>query len=278
MISLGLEEQRWSQSSFLWQSPGEKVLQKRRSSAVDTRDPTVRSDLRFWGKNFTHIREHSGFQSVNTLLRLAHDGPSVKSWVDKHVDLCREPVDLLEGILEARRKAEKADPVARKKYIAQGLVLLRRYWWLMLLGVYFHVTPPDSHTTFRHFYDTHPVLKTLWTELSSGSLNDLRPLGKHSDISDSDEMRQAVATRSGGILTAGSILKADLFPGLAKRLDETVDGAPNYRRLEVLQDTPNAFEIYGTGMPSLDGGYTGALEKMGAGPGGNKDIVWTSMR
>lgn len=202
----------------------------------------------------------------------------MKSWVDKHVDLCREPVDLLEGILECRRKAEKADPSERKKFIAQGLVHLRRYWWLMLLGVYFHVVSPDGHTTFRHFYDTHPVLKTLWTELSSGGLNDLRPLGKHSDISDSDEMRQAVASRSGGILTAGSILKADLFPGLAKRLDESVDGAPNYRRLDILQGTPNAFSIFGTGMPSLDGGYTGALIKMGAGPNGDREIVWTSMR
>lgn len=220
----------------------------------------------------------TGFQSVNSLLRLAHDGPSVKSWVDKHVDLCREPLDITEAILSLRRKADKSEGEDKKRYIAQGLVHLRRYWWLMLLGVYFHVISPEGHQTFRQFYDQHPVLKTLWNDLSSGGLNELRPLGSQADLQDSDEMRQAVSSRSGGILTAGSILKADLFPGLAKRLEESVEGAPNYRRIELMQNTPNAFSIFGTGMPTLHGGYTGALEKMGAGPSGKRTVVWTSMR
>lgn len=270
-------EPLWYPSYCQWLSAGVRVPHKRQYREAVTRGLTV-SVLVHAQLGPNSSSNTAGFQSVNSLLRLANDGPSVKSWVDKHVDVCREPLDILDAIIEARKAAEKADHSQKKRFVSQGLLHLCRYWWLMLLGVYFHVVPPQGQTTFRQFYDAHPVLQTLWKELSSGGLSSLRPLGTHADLQDSDEMRQTVTSRSGRILTSGSILKADLFPGLAKRMEENVSGAPNYRRIDVLKGTDMAFSIFGVGMPTLDGGLTGALEKMGAGPNGAKKVIWTSMR
>lgn len=106
-----------------------------------------------------------------------------------------------------------------------------------------------------------------------------------------DEVTQVVANRSGGILSAQTILKSDFFSGLQKQsLPERVEGAANYRKIPLIPNEDGVFVnakdeqderkekfVYGTGMPSGPG-LRNALERMGAGPNGKRKIIWTSLR
>jgi len=69
-----------------------------------------------------------------------------------------------------------------------------------------------------------------------------------------------------------------MFGGLQKlSLPDRVEGAPNYRRVPMSLTDEDEPLCYGTGMPTLDG-LRRALEKMGAGPDGDRQVWWTCLR
>ncbi|KAJ3194957.1 hypothetical protein HDU67_004541, partial [Dinochytrium kinnereticum] len=86
-----------------------------------------------------------------------------------------------------------------------------------------------------------------------------------------------------------TILKADVFPGAQKlSLPDRVEGAPNFRRIPV-QNLLDAItppdelspqtekSVYGIGMPTKEA-IRLAISRVGAGPGGDRRLLWTSLR
>ncbi|KAL9935714.1 hypothetical protein V8E36_005291 [Tilletia maclaganii] len=131
-----------------------------------------------------------------------------------------------------------------------------------------------------------------------------------------DEVAEVVQNRRGSILSAFTMLKSDFFVGIVKAgLKERIEGAPNLRGAGMIihpapaitsagetsftlqPATPSSWamrrtdsaafantgpesirvETWGSGMPTVDG-LRRALARMGAGPGGASEVVWTSLR
>jgi Inositol hexakisphosphate len=87
---------------------------------------------------------------------------------------------------------------------------------------------------------------------------------------------EAISKRSGAILSAYTILKADVYPSLCSAaVPQRFDGAPNFRQAE--GNTP----VFGLGIPTRDG-ITRVLDAIGAAPGmpdhGQRCAVWTNLR
>jgi hypothetical protein len=99
-----------------------------------------------------------------------------------------------------------------------------------------------------------PVIQTFEKELKADGLNALKPLERADEeegVAYPDEAKQVVVNRSGGILSASTILKSDFFLNLQKMtlpefvfffinlhipfadllLHRRIDGSPNFRRL-----------------------------------------------
>ncbi|KAG6919205.1 hypothetical protein DXG01_008503 [Tephrocybe rancida] len=145
------------------------------------------------------------------------------------------------------------------------------------------------------------VIHTFQKELFAEGIDALKPLERadpKEGMADPDEVTQIVANRTGSILSASTILKSDFFLNLQKMsLPERIDGSPNFRRVPLTlrplepedfsdgedgEDIPNKClddgkTVCGSGMPTVEG-YKLALERVGAGPGGENMIYWTSLR
>jgi hypothetical protein len=226
-----------------------------------------------------HERSYS-FQIINNLLRVARNGQEIKSTVDYFLEKASEHLDLTNSILQYRADADDSSANQAER-VAKGLLNLRRYWWLLLLAIYFQDVPPTTDTTFEQWVDARPVFKTLEREFDGASLHALTPLGARTDhVTQSNEMQKAIASRKGRILTAQTILKSDFFSGLQKKsLPEQIEGAPNFRRVttrERLREQPGV-TIYGVGMPTIDG-LRHAWKAIHAAGDGNWQVTWTSVR
>ncbi|WWC73457.1 uncharacterized protein I206_107427 [Kwoniella pini CBS 10737] len=238
----------------------------------------------------------TSWQVINSCLRVIRHGLDVKQAVDEAIDDTSTQFNLRDAIEDTRQKAQEAkDPATRQKLTNKSLYHLKRYFHLILFQAYLDDRAPDDEDpySFESFVRHRPVFKTLEKELEEGGLQSLAPI-ERIDPADGmalpDEVTQVVANRSGAILSGQTILKSDFFSGLQKQsLPERVDGAANYRKLPLLledwrnEGTPHAVEdenhhyVYGTGMPSSSG-LRNALEKMDAGPNGNRTVTWTSLR
>ena len=147
----------------------------------------------------------------------------VKQAVDDAIDQCAEVFNLRDSIEEARMRAEQAtDERTRKQHAHRGLQNLRRYFELIIFQAYLQSAEPDTiqtHESLESFVKSRPVIKTFEKELLTEDLNTLKPL-ERVDVAGGvplpDEVRQVVANRSGGVLSASTILKSDFFSNLQK--------------------------------------------------------------
>ncbi|BEI83204.1 hypothetical protein CcaverHIS002_0310720 [Cutaneotrichosporon cavernicola] len=234
---------------------------------------------------------NTSWQIINSVLRVIRNGLEVKRIVDDAIDRTSATFNLRDAIEDYRDLAEEAKtPVDRSRAIERGMHSLLRYFHLIVFQAYLDDTDLDDENkyTFESFVKHRPVFKTLQNELLTGGLKSLTPLERTEPVEGmalEDEVSHVVANRTGAILSAQTILKSDFFTGLQKQsLPERVDGAANYRKVPLLLDPKLNEEagdkeeyVYGTGMPSSIG-LRNALFKMGAGPDGNRKIVWTSLR
>ncbi|GAA5906325.1 uncharacterized protein JCM6883_005515 [Sporobolomyces salmoneus] len=237
----------------------------------------------------------SSYTVINNLLRaVPRTGQEVKDAVDEAITACGHPFDMLESIEDARQAAEDAQSdFEKEKWVARGLKELRAYFFLILLMCYLNETRPETWrdlgqtSSYEDYIRQRPVFKTIERELDSARIEALVPLERPltDGAASNDEVADFVAQRSGRVLSAFTLLKSDFFSGLQKMsLPERVDGAPNFRRVQldfsaaVNDGTKSTNEngplVYGTGMPTTDG-LRRALEKMGA---KEMTVTWTSMR
>ncbi|KAH8925172.1 hypothetical protein BT69DRAFT_1307991 [Atractiella rhizophila] len=212
-----------------------------------------RSDPFAYIKLEEHPRYHA-YAVINNLLRVVNRGHYVKRLVDSAIKQASEgsSYDLLESIEETRQRMEQArNQEEKERALKTGLAKLRRYFYLILYASYLHelkgdtIRDTDDDKSFPNFVKSRPDFKTIENEI--------------------DSMEQS-----------------DFFSNLQKMsLPDRVDGAPNYRRQELLLDAAHDesenFSTFGCGMPTVDG-LRHALQRMGAeGPDGVQ-VFWTSMR
>ena len=90
------------------------------------------------------------------------------------------------------------------------------------------------------------------------------------------EISEAIAKRSGAILSPYTILKADVYPSLYNaNVPQLFPGAPNFRQAD--GDVP----VFGMGIPTREG-IINVLDEVGAGPenhdGDDRCAVCTNLR
>ncbi|KAJ7471451.1 inositol hexakisphosphate-domain-containing protein [Mycena galericulata] len=219
--------------------------------------------------------QHS-YQIINNLLRVIRRGLMVKSTVDDAIDRASIVYNIIDGIEEARTRADQAtDDKEKRKHAQKGLQNLHRYFTLIVFQAYLQSTEPDTKRSFESietFVRNQPVIKTFENELFADGLNALKPL-ERADVTDGvahpDEVNRIVVNRSGSILSASTILKNDMFLNLQKM---------------TLPDTqfPTGFAYFakmvcGSGMPTLEG-LRRTLFRVDAGPLGKNKVYWTSLR
>ncbi|KAI9006470.1 inositol hexakisphosphate-domain-containing protein [Hyaloraphidium curvatum] len=254
-------------------------------------------------------RERRSYKPINALLRVLRDGLGSKRTVDAAVDLCAAKVNLRDCVDDWRGRAAKESGENRAALVKRGLKALERYFLLICFQNFLDAFTPaqiqasratDRPRTFRSWVHEHAEFATLRTDLLSGDLDSLAPLMPSADTEVSEAA--AVASRCGAVLCAGTILKPDFFPGMQRKsLPERVEGAPNYRRIPLggmkaeadrVRDALGEEEqpalppasgdgeppfMVGDGMPSC-AGIANVAERCGAGPGGGKTVLWTSLR
>ncbi|KAJ7063606.1 inositol hexakisphosphate-domain-containing protein [Mycena amicta] len=240
-------------------------------------------------------KRHS-YQVINNLLRVTRKGLIVKSVVDEAIDRADVVYNLRDAIEEARTRADQAtDEKEKRKHAQKGLQNLHRYFVLMVFQAYLQSTEPDTKQSFESiesFVGRQPVIRTFENELFADGVNALKPLERAyvaDGVAHPDEVNQIVANRSGAILSSFTILKNDMFLNLQKMtLPERIEGSPNFRRLPLtLQSSSSPVGstdaltvekmVCGSGMPTVEG-LRRALLRVDAGPSGENNVVWTSLR
>ncbi|EGO24423.1 hypothetical protein SERLADRAFT_438035 [Serpula lacrymans var. lacrymans S7.9] len=250
------------------------------------------------------VNLRQSYQVINNLLRVIRKGPTVKNTVDEAIDRCAVVCNLRDSIEEERAQAEQAaDERQRRSHASKGLQNLRRYFGLIVFQAYLHSTEPDtieSVESFESFVRNRPVLKTYEKELLADGIHALKPLERvdvKNGMAHPDEVKQVVVNRSGGILSASTILKSDFFSNLQKMtLPERIDGSPNFRRVPltlrlissgqasptdrtefVVGGASDGKMVCGSGMPTVQG-LRRALNRVDAGLQGQNMVFWTSLR
>jgi hypothetical protein len=201
-----------------------------------------------------------------------------------------------------------ADDGKKRPIIKAGIVALQRYVLLICFQAYLDNTPPDALNSMESFVvwsKRHAEIATILHELrrddDTSMMNQLTPFEKSvgDGLALSTEVQSVVRRRCGQVLSQNSILKNDAFPGCQKlNLREKVDGAYNYRRvqvktvkraaaaevMELVTDTKRPLDnslvppyICGCAMPSKDA-IKAVLTAMDAGPDGTRKVLWTCLR
>lgn len=251
------------------------------------------------------IRRPLTYHLINSLLRVIPHGLEVKQKVDEAIDQCAGVVNLRDSIEDARIAAEQAeDESVRHERIQNGVNNFRRYFQLIVFQAYLDATPPvklDSLPTFEEFVRDQPVLSTFWADTDKVDISTITPLQKVDNKSAgqalNEEVQEVVSNRSGSVLSAYTMLKSDMFPGLAAQALSQIEGIPNLRGVNavLVNDASNStpttpwsgptpptqlsyfMETWGHGMPSVTGLRKG-LERIGAGPKGDLEVIATSLR
>jgi hypothetical protein len=207
----------------------------------------VQSWLRAGGRRwaFAHAKGEAksvSYQVINNLLRVIRYGREIKITVDTAITRCNEYQDIVDSIEDARQRAEDAsvagDTRAQESFIDQGMVSLKRYFFLIKFAAYLNETEADTRKglhaegSYEAFVRQRPgnspsemlarvmntregltcvtlsVFRTIEKELDNRSMATLTPLSKFEDGSAlSDEVQDVVARRNGRILSAQTILK-----------------------------------------------------------------------
>ncbi|KAJ3024316.1 UNVERIFIED_CONTAM: hypothetical protein HDU68_008233 [Siphonaria sp. JEL0065] len=238
------------------------------------------------------------YQVIHSLIRVIRNGASCRRWVDSTIDGCSIHSAHIRDAIEVWRLAAESetDDSQRRRAIRKGLACLRRYFALIAFAAYLdqksNHTPNNELESFKSWMQGHKEFDTMLEEMEHGGLKSLVPvehLMPGDGIALTNEVIDVVDGRNGAVLAKHTILKVDVFPGAQKlSLIERVDGAPNYRRIPVLDILDSITykpvthrvderAVYGIGMPTKDA-IKNTLNRCQAGPGGPVKIVWTSLR
>ena len=167
----------------------------------------------------------------------------------------------------------------------RGIFALRRYFFLIAFQGYLASVSPDSLDqleTFKSWRAQRREIDGMLSELdinNPGCLLPIHHLTPGEGFALSTEISSTLRNRRGSILAANTILKSDHFPGSQKlTLPDRVPDAPNFRAIPIADiDRQHPHFIYGIGMPTKPAMYA-VLDKVGAGPGGSRQLLWICLR
>ncbi|KAI8898833.1 inositol hexakisphosphate-domain-containing protein [Globomyces pollinis-pini] len=238
------------------------------------------------------------YQLIHSLLRVIRNGIESKRTVDRIIDSCSSHINLRD-IIEERRQAYETErnKTLKEEHKKKGIVALDRYFTLILFQNYLDQNAPGMGSdliSFKQWVTNHPEFETIREELLSDSVELIVPVAElepGDGIALTTEVIDVVHRRKGAVLSQGTIIKFDLFPGAQKMsLSDRIQGAHNYRKVIIgnvlslpidvpMHSTlsPTLNNVSGVGMPTKEG-IKHVLEYMGAGPTGNRTAYWTSLR
>lgn len=239
---------------------------------------------------------------IRSLLRALEKGVEAKIILDAAIDACGAMQNLREGIFSYRsRFLKEAREKQRNVLLNVCLEYLERYYMLIAFTGYLASASFDpgspAHVSFPAWMAARPELRSILGRLlrrnsmSALELHTRTPdvvgapssaggngvggdgLDDH-DHATKDDGKDVVATRTGAVLGAYSILKEDNFPGMqSAKIPQSIEGAPNFRGMPHVP-------VYGVGMPTVDG-ITGVMQALAGGSdttGKHLQALWVNMR
>ena len=234
------------------------------------------------------------YQVIHSLLRVIRNGIECKRVVDRIIDACGEYLNIRDLIEEHRQQYEtETNAEVKENARKKGILALRRYFTLVLFQNYLDQNPPTSSVsdliTFKEWLKKHPEFVTIQEELNVKSIDPLVPVDEMEPgdgIAMTNEVIDVVNRRKGAVVSQGTIVKFDLFPGAQKMsLSDRIDGAHNFRTVHINPLERGLFvgsvcsieNVTGVGMPTMDG-VRAVLNHLQSGPNGSKTVYWTSLR
>ncbi len=221
-------------------------------SGRSTTGTVVASLIFHWSNSTRPVGEDvdRSYGVIHSLLRTIRNGLEAKRAVDNAIDACDKTINLRESIETWRIQAEnESDPAARKRATRRSQLHLERYFMLICFQAYLDAHPVDESElpSFASWVEDHQEFATMRAEIEHGDMSTLTPVDKLNPgdgVALTSEELEVVKTRRGQVLAPQTILKADLFPNCQKlALLERVDGAPNYRRVAMMQARHQAPEV-----------------------------------
>ncbi len=232
------------------------------------------------------------YKIVTNLLRMIKSGVKSRRVVDCIIDRAGTLVNLRQSIEEYRKRASKCtdDHQSCRKMVMKGMHCLKRYVLLIMFQSFLieSLNPQDS--TFTSWIMSHPEFGSLFHDLESKGLEGLSVLSEiespQATIGDSNsealtkepaaelDVKRVVAGREGSVLAPMTILKFDHFFGCQKQsLPERIDGAPNFRRIPLIDGK----FVCGLAMPTKEA-IGRVLERIECVQEGQRRCLWISMR
>ena len=249
-------------------------------------------------KNLTdRATNNFNYQATHSLLRVIRNGIECKHIVDQVIDCAATIINIRDSIEFFRQKRDKEPAGQRRDYYhARGVVSLERYFNLILFQNYLNnneYSLGNDMISFKSWILQHPEFETIKEEsLFNENFDPLVPVSElepGDGIALTDEVLDAVNRRRGAVLSQGTIIKYDVFPGCQKQsLPDRIDGSPNYRLVTISNimnipkdplapDVVQSGKVCGVGMPSK-AGIMSVLKHLNAGPQGESFAYWTSLR
>jgi protein-tyrosine phosphatase len=239
--------------------------------------------------------KYYNYQVIHSLLRVIRNGIECKRVVDQVIDAASSLVNIRDIIEDTRQASEaEIDPALKDAYRRKALVALDRYFMLILFQSYLDQNIPGLEselTSFKSWIAIHPEFNTIREELLGFEIDPLIPVDEMEPgdgIALSNEVLDVVNRRKGAVLSQGTIVKYDLFPGSQKMsLKDRIVGAHNFRSILIsdilnlpaynLSSAISLTQVAGVGMPTKEG-IRAVLNHIDGGIGGKKMILWTSLR
>jgi predicted protein tyrosine phosphatase len=167
----------------------------------------------------------------------------------------------------------KKNEVARRKEDLRALTnravkYAARYFYLIAFNAYLAETfETKFKPSFAEWMENRREITTLLQELR----NPEKDLIGSAHIGE-ENVSVFISNRSGNVLTSGTLLKADHFPGCHNNsLPFSINGEPNFRQV-----SPN-IHVYGVAIPTEDG-IKNVLHHLNTGPTGVNNVVWINLR
>jgi hypothetical protein len=189
--------------------------------------------------NFTLFNSCSlyfvNYQVIHSLLRVVRNGIECKRTVDQVIDCCAKYINVRDVIEDFRQQYEtETEPVSKEKYRMKGLLALERYFSIILFQNYLDQNPPmgtfSDLVSFQDWLEQHPEFETIREELNSKTIEPLVPVNEMmpgDGIALTNEVIDVVHRRKGAVVSQGTIVKFDLFPGAQKvSLSDRIEGFP----------------------------------------------------
>lgn len=161
-------------------------------------------------------KHRKNYQVTHSLLRVIRNGLECKRIVDEVIDDCGAKINLRTTIEESRLAAETCtDEVQKKRIVEKGLVLLKRYFLLIVFQSFLNQTTAESSeqmTNFSIWYSKHPELESIHQELNSADILALTPvddLVPGDGLALTNEVIDVVNGRQGAVVAQGTIIKVD---------------------------------------------------------------------